>query len=101
MYFLSIFERLKPTKDNYPSLGRFRVCAWFETYDDALDCLYDNKVKYYNHGEFPYALIEFITPGENPESTRAYFFKYDDGVDDWRAIREPEYCRKMPSFAIG
>lgn len=99
MFFITCFEK-KQTKDGWPDFGDLRVFGYYESKQQAIDALHENRFDMFEF-LYHYAVVEQIGAGIHPNVEWRQFFKYDTRRNGFFEIEEPEQFSHLTNMALG
>ncbi len=90
-----------PHHPNHPQKGGFFPRCWgfYATREEAREGLQGNvgsEAGYYTH-----AIIERFTPGICAIAEQEEWFFFEEAVNKWIPIPQPEFARQVVNYAIG
>ncbi len=94
-YFITVFAK-------YDDRGPHNMRCWgfYTNIEDAIKTL-DQNVTDLWETIYDYAIIEEYLEGIGGYNWKRQFFKYDNNLNSYRPIREPEELKHYVGFALG
>ena len=97
-WFITVFRNFDPKYGTVDS----RTWGFYSNKEDALKVLDENRTDIWET-IYDYAVLEAYNEGISAYNFKAgrQFFKYNQELDSYKPIEEPEEVRHYASFAIG
>ena len=76
-----------------------RAVGWWETKEKAIQIVERNQGDIYEHGSYPYAVVEKVEQGLYPYCGESWWFKWSN--KKYRKAQKPPQYRNVVNFAIG
>ncbi len=101
MWFITVFEKVKPGKFGWPDFGCSRTWGFYSERETAVQALHENWTDMWETC-YDYAVIEKYAEGiSHYEFDSRKWFKFDWEREGYFEIEEPECVKHLCSFAIG
>lgn len=100
MYFITVFEKIKPNRTLFAELGCRRTWGYYPEYEMAVDALHRNVTDMYE-GCYEYAVIEKIDYGICAICEERQWFKWNNCRQGYFEMEEPKCVKHLINFAIG
>ena len=99
-YFITVFEQFGVDKLGWPDTGCRRCWGFYCDKDTAIQALHENWTDM-NETIYDYAVIEEYYEGIGQTTFNHWFFKYNQKLDEYQQINQPEELRHYAGFALG
>lgn len=98
MYFITTFEKIP--SEEMGSIGRSRCFGYFTTLWESHNAIVNNTLDIHE-GIYFYGVIEYIEQGIHQIASERWFYKYNEELDEFEIINEPEELKHIVNFSIG
>lgn len=100
MYFITVMEKIEPNIQFYADFGDIRCIGYYKDLSRAYKVLRNNLTNIWE-GCYNYAVIEKIEEGISGSVVYRQFFYYNNLIDGYEELEEPNCVNCLTNLGLG